>query len=373
MTRSVYPPGTKTLSMSHKPTKSDLKAAQAKHLADLFGDEAPQAGESQRAQDQQVARGAKLTQAAQAKQRQLSDQDAAKLDELREKAKPAAPAAPAVGPTPAPKPAPAAPSEEQPAAQPAPQAAAPRTGLHQLSDSNDLADAALRNMQAHLREQRQTPPPQPAPSDTAPAESQADASAQTAATQPTPDTQPDPARPPRQKRPAPSPEELDRLLKSMAARSRRARQSSGAAPASAPMPRPSMPGAGESAPDAAPQIESPPDVPEEAPERNQEKQAEILKGLQEREATAQQQIPQIPAGDQQRAAVEPVEVKVPIVTDDNAVSAAPLHEALADLAAQMGAKNAPGQVDGANRVQRNMPGHPLYNPDESGQTGGSRG
>lgn len=370
--------------MSHKPTKSDLKAAQAKHLADLFGEEAPQAGEAQRAQDQQTARATKLSHAAAAKQRQLSDDEAAKLEELRRQAK---------KPTPAPSAEPAptrpAPSDRSKTPEPTATAAetpAPPSGLHRLSDSNDLADAALRNMQAHVREQRQTPTDQadqPAP---APVEPAPPAPRPAAPSPSSPPISPQPTandgQPPRQRprRPAPSPEELDRLLKAMAARSRRSRGDAATQPAH-PAPRPTTPeygGAGEAAPDTAPQMEAPPDVPEEAPERNQEKQAEILKGLQDREATAQQQAPQIPQSDQPRAAVEPVEVKVPIVTDDNAVSAAPLHEALADLAEQMGAKNAPGQVEGANRVQRNMPGHPLYQPDQPGSdqsapTGGQHG
>jgi hypothetical protein len=144
----------------------------------------------------------------------------------------------------------------------------------------------------------------------------------------------------------------------MAQRSR----NGGSAPArpAAPMGR-----GAEGAPDTAPQVESPPDLPEEAPEKNQEKQAEIIEKLRAQEAKTVQQTPNLPEPDQQRATAEPVEVKVPIVTEDNAVSAAPLHQALEDLAREMGAKNPPGQVEGINQVHRQMPGHPLRDEEQN--------
>ena len=95
------------------------------------------------------------------------------------------------------------------------------------------------------------------------------------------------------------------------------------------------------------------------------KQAEIIEQLRAKEAQTVQQVPNIPEPDQQRVTAEPVEVKVPIVTEDNAVSAAPLHQALEDLAREMGAKNPPGQVEGINEVHRQMPGHPLRDQDQN--------
>jgi hypothetical protein len=340
--------------MTPKQSKSQIKAAQAKHLADLFGEEAVPAASTQQAHDQRSSRAQKLSQAAQDKQRQLPADEAAKLAELQQRQAQAKAATPA----------PSAPAPQAEDTSPAPveEAGMPDTGLVGLSSRNDLADAALRNMQQHARRQRQAPQPTAQPEPT---------SAAAPSPQPAPPTQPQPApaapsasettgspAQPARRRPAPSPEELDRLLRAMAQRSRQ--------PGSQPRPASAMSGRGaEGAPDAAPQVETPPDVPEEAPEKNQEKQAEIIERLKAREAQTVQQTPNLPEPDQQRVDSKPVEVRVPIVTEDNAVSAAPLHQALEDLAREMGAKNPPGQVEGINKVQREMPGHPLREQGDS--------
>jgi hypothetical protein len=342
--------------MTPKQSKSQIKAAQAKHLADLFGEEAVPAASAQQAQDHQSVRGQKLSQAAQDKQRQLPPDEAAKLEELKARQAAAKAAAPAsasaapVAPEPEARPAPA--PTDQPAQPQTPPPADLQAGLAGLSARNDLADAALRNMRRQAAQQAAAPvsAPEPAPQPAPRPQAAAPASPTQA---PAPSTDPDAAAPPR-RRPAPSPEELDRLLKAMASRSRGAAGS----------PRPSMGRGAEAAPDAAPQVEAPPDVPDEAPEKNQEKQAEIIDKLRAKEAQAVRQAPNLPEPDQQRASAEPVEVKVPIVTEDNAVSAAPLHQALEDLAREMGAKNPPGQVHGINEVHKQMPGHPLRDQGE---------
>lgn len=138
------------------------------------------------------------------------------------------------------------------------------------------------------------------------------------------------------------------------------------------MPRPGgLPGAerGESAPTVEAPPEPPPEVTAEE-EKSPEKQAEILRELKAREATAQRDIAPIPQADQERAEERPVEATVPIRTEGNAVSAAPLHAAIAELQTAMRAHDAPGQVAGVNQVQRTMPNHPLYQPDQAGPGSG---
>ncbi len=130
--------------------------------------------------------------------------------------------------------------------------------------------------------------------------------------------------------------------------------------------RPGMPGAerGESMPTAEAPPEPPPEITAEE-EKSPEKQAEILRELKAREATARRDIAPIPQADQERAEERAVEATVPIRTEGNAVSAAPLHAAIADLQNAMRAHDAPGQVTGVNVVQRNMPNHPLYAPEQT--------
>ncbi len=131
-----------------------------------------------------------------------------------------------------------------------------------------------------------------------------------------------------------------------------------------PPPRPGA--AGPERPEAAPVVETPPPPPEveAAEEKTPEKHAEILKGLQAKEAAAQRDVRPIPQADQERAEEKPVEATVPIKTEGNAISAAPLHEAIADLQQAMRAHDPTGQVSGVNDVQRNMPNHPLYDPKQ---------
>lgn len=311
--------------MSDQPTKSQIKAAQAKHLADLFGDEAGPAPTAQQATAQSQDRGRKLSDAAKAKERSLADDEAAKLAEL--KAKQAA--------------------ARKPQPRPAPQPA----GLSELADRNDLADAALRNMRQHLDQTDEPTPrppaPAPVPEPTQPTAVPQPSSPPPAPAAPTPPTD---QAPPAPRRTAPSPEELDRLLRAMARRS------------PTPRPRPSMggtPGAPEGPVDAAPQVESPPDIPEEAPEKNREKQAEIIDQLKAREASVQGQATPIPQHDQERAVEAPVKAEVSIRTEGNAVRADELHAALEELKIAMSAHDPVGQVGGVNEVHKKMPGHPL--------------
>jgi hypothetical protein len=272
------------MSESDKPSKSKLRQAQTKHQSALFGNQV-QKPTSQQAEAESKARGQSLTQAAAAKQQQLSADEARKLAELQQRSRPA-PATPS--PTPAPS-------------------AAPRP---------------------------------PAPTQT--------------------------SRPPGSRR-APSPDELDRLLREMAKRSA-ARRGAGVPPsprrpAPAGMPRPGEFG-GERG-EAGPVAEAPPPPPEvqAEEEKSTEKQAEILQELKAREQAAQADIKPIPQADQERAEEKSVEATVPIRTEGNAVSSAPLHAAIADLQVAMRAHDVTGQVTGANHVQKTMPHHPLYDPD----------
>ncbi len=125
-----------------------------------------------------------------------------------------------------------------------------------------------------------------------------------------------------------------------------------------------MSGAPEGNPDAAP-VEAPPPPPEliEQEARQVEKSAEILKELNAREAQAQQDITPIPQADQTRAREEAVEANLPIRTQANSIASGPLHDAIEQLQVAMRAHDPVGQVYGANSVQRQMPHHPLYDPE----------
>lgn len=279
--------------MANPRKKDQIHQAQAKHLADLFGDKADQVkpAPTQAANDHQRARAASLGQAAKAKEAALNQQDRATLDRLRQQ--PSRPAPPR--------------SAQQPVS---PATAPPR-------------------------------PPQPRPPGTA-------------------------------RKAPPSPEELDRLLREMA---QRAAQRAKSRPAGAPprpmprMPRPAMPGmppTPEFGGDAAPAAEAPPEAPPEEPvEKNRERQAEIIEKLQAKESQAKQHIKPIPQADQQRAKEEPVEASVPIRTEANAVSSAPLHQAIAQLQQAMRVHDPKGQVYGVNVVQQQIPGHPMSQVDDN--------
>lgn len=147
------------------------------------------------------------------------------------------------------------------------------------------------------------------------------------------------------------------MLRQMAQRSRA--RPAGGVPRPAPYGRPGGERMAE-----APTVEAPPPPPEVAAEEEKsgERQAEILKELKAREAAAQADIRPIPQADQELASEAPVEATVPIRTEGNAVSSAPLHAAIADLQVAMRAHDATGQVAGANHVQKNLPHHPLYQP-----------
>lgn len=163
------------------------------------------------------------------------------------------------------------------------------------------------------------------------------------------------------------------------ARRSAARRAAGGTPPPAGA-RPSL--GGPERPEAAPAPEAPPPPPEVAQEeeKSPEKHAEILKGLQAKEAAAQRDIKPIPQSDQERAEEKAVEATVPIRTEGNAISAAPLHEAISDLQKAMRVHNPVGEIEGVNTVQRNMPQHPLYQssdtsrqtPDSTPSTGNSQ-
>ena len=148
----------------------------------------------------------------------------------------------------------------------------------------------------------------------------------------------------------------------------RARQRQGGA---APRPRPAMPGMPDRGMEAAAPVEAAPPPPDavEREKHTAEQSAEILKELEAKEATAQRDIAPIPQADQERAKEEAVEASVPIRTEANALSSGPLHDAIADLQQAMRIADPTGQVDSANAVQRRMPHHPLYRPeDDKGRT-----
>jgi hypothetical protein len=343
---------------SNKPNKHALRDAQARHQSALFGGQDVSKPSAQRAESESRQRSQALGQAAAQKQQQLTPEEQQKLAELQAKSQAGAREQAA-------RPAPPSEAESRPP-QPRPQQAPPRQApdartaqLHQAAQRSDLTAAAISNMQQNLKQTpppasppRPQPAPAPRPASPAPAPQRQSARSQQA-----------PARP-AGKRPAPNPEELDKLLREMAQRSAARRQAAGGqAP---PPPRPA--GRGPERVDAAPVAEAPPEPPPEVAaeeEKSPEKQAEILRELKSREATAQRDIKPIPQADQERAEERPVEATVPIHTEGNAVSAAPLHAAIADLQSAMRAHDAPGQVTGVNQVQRSMPSHPLYDPKES--------
>lgn len=329
------------MSNDAQSSKSKIREAQARHQSALFAGEPVQSAPSQRAEAQIRDRGASLSAAAKAKQQALSPDEAKKLAELKQRNEQARPTA------------------AQPQAQPAPKTKTPATKLHELSKRNDLAAQALANMKEHLkkspqatgdRQQSASPIPQPAQQ-----------------AQPAQPPRPQPASPDGQARPArkapPTPEELDALLKQLSRRPR-----PGARPGARPAPGglPPRPGAfgPEGAPEQAAAVETPPPPPEvfAKEEQNVEKQAEILKELQAKESQAKQDIRPIPQADQERAQEKSVEATVPIRTEGNAVSSAPLHQAVANLQVAMRAHDATGQVAGVTAVQRTMPHHPLYSP-----------
>ena len=322
--------------MSEQPNthKAKLKAAQAKHQADLFGAEAAPDSKptAQQAQAQQGARARDLGQAAQARKAKLSADEQAKLDELRRRSEAGRQAARQAPPAKAPSAQPAQAQSPRPARPAKP--AQPGSDLHQLSQRSDLAASALQNMRQHMKAApKQTPPP--AQRKQAP--------------------RPDQPAPPRA-RPAkgipPSPEELDKLLREMAQR----------AASRPPRPRPvgGMPGMPER-PEAAPVVETPPPPPEvfEQEKANEEKSAEILQELQAKEQAVQQQVTPIPQADQERAIEEAVEAEVSLRTRGNAISSDELYQSIRHLRDAMRVHDAGGQVHGVNEVQRRIPGHPL--------------
>lgn len=352
--------------MNHSTSRQNkLKEAQQRHSQALFAGDPPATAPAQQAADQAKQRATDLEQAAHNKRRSLSDEEQQKLSELTARqARPGAsnsarstPAAPEQSADPIATPATAS---ANPA--PAPARSAPaHSELHQLSQRNDLASAALRNMRIHARERRAQSAPLPTSQPT-------DQAARQSTDQPAPAGKPTdqpvdtaPSTPPPTRRSAPSPEELDRLLRAMASRASRP---GGAPPAGA---RPSRPERGEAAPgseraeDLENAPEAPPEAPEEAPERRAEKQAEILKELQSRESAAQLAAKPVPQADDQTVAKEAaVEARVPIETVGNAVRSDPLHAEIVRLQQEMKAHNAGGQVAGVNQVQENMPNHPLW-------------
>lgn len=294
--------------MNPHTQKDSIRNAQAKHLSTLFGDDAP-SPLAQAASEQQRTRAAELTQAAERKKAALSPDEEARLRDLqrRQEAQVARPA-----PTPAPAPARTAPTPPRPSA---------ASNLHKMSERNDLASAALRNMRTHS----QPKPPPPAP-------------------RPTPVTGGQPPAP-RTTRPAPRPEELERMLKELAGRPRPGgrpeRGEAGAAFEAAPEPPPETP-------------------PEDQPEYNEKKQAEIVEKLKATESQVQQHTPHIPAGDQERAVEGPVEASIPAAPiKNNAVDSSEYYQALETLQKAMKAHDPVGQVEGINQVQRSNPDHPL--------------
>lgn len=342
-----------------KPTKAQLKEAQARHQSALFGG-ATQKPTSQQAEHQAKERGGSLTKAAQQKQRDLSGDETRKLEELRARSQ--------AGKT-------------QSKSHPQPKATQKSVDpsvqqLHEVTRRSDLAAEAVSNMQQNLKKQEPDVSRQSSESATQPRPQQSVPTPRPA--QPTESPAPQPAAAPRPaqpqadqpvplpqrpaaggRRPAPSPEELDTLLREMARRSAARRAAGGAPPAGA---RPSL--GGPERPEAAPASEAPPPPPEvEAAEKqNPEKHAEILKGLQAKEAAAQRDIKPIPQSDQERAEEKAVEASVSIRTEGNSISAAPLHEAISELQKAMRVHDAVSEVEGVNHVQRTMPQHPLYSP-----------
>lgn len=289
-----------------QPHKHTIKNAQAKHLSALFGEVDVAAPSRQQADDHSRLRATQLQEAADRKKASLDEAEQDRLQELQAQAK--LPAPPAVPTTPA-----------------AP--AAPRSNLESLSARNDLAAAALSNMQNHMRRQAQSKSAASAPVTASPA----------------PETP--------TKRTPPSPEELEKMLRQLSQR-----------PSSRP--RAGGPGAerGEAGFEAEPTPpEAPPETPpEDMPEQNAEKQAEILRQLQAQESQVQAQATPLAVPDQARASEKPVEAKLPQeVIKGNSLDAAKLHQFLVELQAKQTEHNAEGQVDTINAIQRELPHHPL--------------
>lgn len=343
--------------------KQNVRDAQRKHMAALFGDDAKvQAPGAQQADDQAAYRARKLQQAAEAKERQLDDDEQARLAALRARNTQAKQDSASV-------PEPPVPAADADVAASAPAPAPKPHRLKELSHRNDLASAALRNMQRHVRDERQTNTQSPTDADAPQPPRRAPAATDTSANTPSapaPTPPPPPARsaPPRPKRAAPSPEELDRLLRAMA---QRAAKAQGDRPRGTAPPRPPMrPGQlGGERMEADPYVEAPPpppDVPEDNPEQKEKRQAEILQELRAIESKQQSkaQLPQ-PQHDQDRAVEAAVEAEIPIETEGNAVRSAPLHQAIAQLQQAMKAHDPDDQVIGVNQVHQNMPNHPLWN------------
>lgn len=288
-----------------RPHQQQIKDAQAKHLSELFGEADVPKPTTQQADAQAKQRGAQLSEAAQAKQQALGDAERQKLAELQAgqaAAKAAVQATPSAPPAPAPA----------------------DSKLHELSRRNDLAATALDNMRRHARQS--TPPPAPSPP---PA--------------------PAPTKPSRR---APSPEELDKLLRAMAQRAaRRGAPASGARP-------------GPERVEADPVAEAPPEAPpEESPEKNQEQQTEIIEKLRARESKLQTQVAApTPQPEQERAVEAPVTAELTVETEANSVRSAKLHDALEEIRVAQRQHNPEGTVHGVTDVQRQLPHHPLYDP-----------
>ena len=351
--------------MSEQHNKAKIREAQARHQSQLFGG-AAQKPSSQVAGVQAKQRGDHLTQAARTKEQRLSQEEEARLAALRKRNEQARRQ----------QPQPQAPPQAHPqqSRRPAPPRKAGATAeLRQVAERSDVAAAALENMQRHVRQQaarsatpaKPTPPPVPTPAPTPPPPTQSPPSGQPAA-----EPSRAPTHPARPSRRPPSPEELDKLLRQMAQRSRQ-RPPAGAAPGGLPR-RPAVPGGlpERSAESAAPfEAEPPPPELIEKERESAEQSAEILKELKAREVQVRQDIAPIPQADQTRAREEAVQANVPIRTQANAIQSGPLHDAIVELQQAMRVGDPTGTVTGANQVQRQMPHHPLYEPDAGKERG----
>lgn len=314
--------------MNPHTRKDSIRNAQAKHLSTLFGDDAP-APTAQQAAEQQRARAESLTQAAAQKEASLSPEETARLKELQRRQ-----ATANVTDTDEHK------AQTTPSATPAPtrlrtSQGPPQSDLQRLSERNDLASAALQNMRAHVR---QTRPPRPA---------SATGAAPPPSTRPpsTASRPPSPSSGTRPQRPAPRPEDLEKMLKELAGRPRAG----------------GRPERGESAAAFESPPEAPPETPpEDQPEYNEKKQAEIVERLRASESQAKQHTPHIPQVDQERAVEKAVEAAIPASPiKNNAVDSGEYYQALTALQQAMKVHDPVGQVEGINRVQQSDPNHPL--------------
>lgn len=330
--------------------KAHLKQAQQRHLASLFSGDEAQRPAAQQADDHAAARARRLAKAADTKKASLTTEEQQHLEELKQRSTAAAMVQPATEDKAVPQP----PAQSQPPGSNQTQSKEDTLAeLSALSDRNDLASAALRNMREHAHRAKQQPAqPRPATAPSSATSQQAVPSAPPRSTDPqetrtpnVPPRQTDSSKPPR--RPAPSPEELDALLKRMASRAQRGSERAGG------------PEAVES---GSPTAEAPPPPPDVDVEKDRERQAELVEQLRAKESRLRETIKPIEqiADTQELAEEKPVEATVPIRVDSNAVSSGPLHDAIVKLQAAQRAHDARGQVDGANDVQRNIPGHPLY-------------